>query len=146
MNRLGIAVAVLPATMTAAGACAPRQQSVTEVQSLSIRDCARTRMTGAGLRVTDETNAAGFSRGRALVGVYQESGSLNQPVGPIDRLTVAYSDSSFSMYGYTYQIDNGPNGLGTGQLPKSTRLRLLEEKIAKECPGYRPAIETDPNP
>lgn len=92
-------------------------------------------MTGAGLRVTDEINA-GFARGTALVGVYQESGSLNRPEGPTDRLTVVYSDSSFSMYGYTSQRYS--RDVGSGQLPKSSRLRLLEEKLAKECPGYRP--------
>ena len=122
--------------MTVAGACASRQPSVSAGQSLSIRDCVRTRMTGAGLRVTDEVNA-GFVRGRALVGVYQESGSLNRPEGPTDRLTVAYSDSSFTMYGYTSQAYSR-DGAGSGQLPKSSRLRLLEEKLATECPGYRP--------
>ena len=94
-------------------------------------------MTGAGLRVTDETNAAGFAPGRALVGVYQESGSLNRPEGPTDRLTVVYSDSSFTTYGYTSQAYSR-DGAGSGQLPKSSRLRLLEEKLARECPGYRP--------
>jgi len=95
-------------------------------------------MTGAGMSVTDQANVSGFSPGRALIGTYRESGSLNKPVGPSDHLTVVYTDSSFSMYGYTYQIDNGPNGLGTGQLPKSARLRLLEEKIARECPSIPP--------
>lgn len=94
-------------------------------------------MTSAGMRVTDEVNVSGFAPGRALVGVYQESGSLNLPVGPTDRLTVVYSDSSFKSFGYTYQADNSRGGLGSGQLPKSTRLRVLEEKIASECPGYR---------
>ena len=94
-------------------------------------------MMGSGLRVTDEVNLAGYSPGRALIGVYQESGALNKPVGPIDRLTVLYSDSSFQTIGYTYQADYSKDGLGSGQMPKSSRLRLLEEKIARECPGYR---------
>lgn len=122
-------------TLMATGACAWRQQSVSAGQSVSIRECLRTRMAGAGLRVTDETNAAGLDPGRALVGVYQESGSLNRSVGPTDRLTVVYSDSSFRMYGYTFQ-GYSPD-VGSGPLPKSSRLRLLEEKLATECPGYR---------
>ena len=93
-------------------------------------------MAGAGLRVTDETNASGFAPGMALVGVYQESGALNRPEGPTDRLTVVYSDSSFRMYGYTSQSYS--RDVGSGQLPKSSRLRLLEEKLATECPGYQP--------
>ena len=122
--------------MTVTGACSTRQQTVTDGQPVSIRDCVRIRMTGAGLRVTDQTNVSGFSPGRALVGTYRESGALNRPVGPTDHLTVVYTDSSFSMYGYTYQ--SGDNGLvGSGQLPKSTRLRLLEEKLTSECRGYR---------
>ena len=136
MNRLGVAVAVVAATMIATGACATRPQRVTDGQSFSIRDCARTRMTAAGLRVTDETNV-GYSRGRALVGLYQESGSLNNAVGPIDRLTVMYSDSSYTMSGYTYQT-NARDNVGYVQLPKSMRLRLLEEKIGQECPGLSP--------
>jgi hypothetical protein len=92
-------------------------------------------MMGAGLRVTDEVNASGFAPGRALVGVYQESGSLNTPVGPIDRLTVVYSDSSYKSYGNTSQPYSRDSG--SGQLPKSSRLRVLEERIARECPGYR---------
>jgi hypothetical protein len=92
-------------------------------------------MTGAGLRVTDQTNAAGFAPGLALVGVYQESGSLNRSDGPTDRLTVVYSDSSFRMYGYTFQSYS--RDVGGTQLPKSSRLRLLEEKLATECPGFR---------
>src|SRR5688500_2189563 len=124
--------------MTAAGACASRQQGFSEGQSLSIRDCVRKTMTGAGFRVTDENRVAGVSTGRTLVGVYQESGSLNKPVGPIDRLMVSYSDSSFRSYGSTYQLGgNTRGGEGSGMLPKSSRLRALEEKIAKECPGYR---------
>jgi hypothetical protein len=94
-------------------------------------------MIGAGLKVTDEVNASGFARGPALVGIYQESGSLNKPVGPIDRLTVVYSDSSFQSIGYTYQADYSKDGVGSGQMPKSSRLRLLEEKIVRECPGNR---------
>jgi hypothetical protein len=94
-------------------------------------------MAGAGLRVTDETNAAGFAPGRALVGVYQESGSLNRSDGPTDRLTVVYTNSNFTMYGYTYQSYS--RDVGSGQLPKSARLRLLEEKLLKECPGHRSA-------
>src|SRR5688572_8368212 len=121
--------------MTAAGVCASRQQGFSGGHSLSIRDCVRKTMTGAGFRVTDENRVAGVSTGRTLVGVYQESGSLNKPVGPIDRLMVSYSDSSFRSYGYTYQAYAGD--LGSGQLPKSSRLRLLEEKIARECPGNR---------
>jgi hypothetical protein len=95
-------------------------------------------MMGAGLRVTDQTNASGITPGRALVGVYQESGSLNRPEGPTDRLTVAYSDSSFTMYGYTYQAYSRDLA-GSGQLPKSSRLRVLEEKLTNECRGYRRA-------
>jgi len=92
-------------------------------------------MTGAGLRVTDEVNVVGYSPGPALIGVYQESGSLNNPVGPVDRMTVVYSDSNYKSFAYTYQAYS--RDVGTGQLPKSSRLRLLEEKIASECPGYR---------
>lgn len=84
---------------------------------------------------------SGYSPGRALIGIYRESGSLNQPIGPTDHLTVADRDSSFSMYGYTYQSDTSRGGLGSSQLPKSARLRVLEEKISKEWPGYRVTSE-----
>jgi hypothetical protein len=100
-------------------------------------------MSSAGLRVTDEANVrmGDHGPGPALVGRSAgASGSLNRPVGAVDFLTVWYSDSTFTMLGWTVQMDSERGGT---QLLKSTTLRDLEQKLARECRGYLPG-NTDP--
>src|SRR6187200_2247672 len=100
VNRFRSAIRIGLAMVSTLAGCTHRQtETIDHSYQLPIRECVRARMSAAGLRVSDVANVrSGELRpGRRLVGTSAPaSGSLNQASGPVDVLTVWYSDSSFT--------------------------------------------------
>lgn len=129
MSRLQL-LAVVTA-VTASVGCGPGQPKVTTgANVIPLGECLRTTMAASGLRVMEGPTEEGARR--KLVGHSGET------VGPVDSLTVWFDASAFTMSGKTSQAMNARNAFGEMQygvreLPKSTRLRSLEEKLTTQC-------------